>query len=202
MSATKKNFKVEAPLAGRRLDVFLSGLVREVSREKIKRAIAAGQATIDGEKISDPAFKLKEGQAVGLDIDTAPYRLKPTALKLDKVYEDNDFLVINKPAGLVVHPGAGVWAGTLAHALLAEYPQIAEVGENWRPGIVHRLDKDTSGLMLIAKNRAAFEYAKNIFKTRQVSKEYEALLVGQLLPKTGVIEKPLALVPQRRRVEV
>ncbi len=197
-----KSFTVEKQSASLRLDVFLKNLVSDVSREKIKRAILAGQVAVAGEIVTDPSKVLREGQVVELHKDIKPYRLEPEPLPLKKVYEDDDFLVIDKPAGLVIHPGANVLSGTLAHALLAEYPEMAEVGDSLRPGIVHRLDKETSGLVLVAKNTKAFDYAKAIFKNREITKGYEALVVGHLPKKQGTINKPLSLRPERRRVEV
>ncbi|OGE86342.1 MAG: hypothetical protein A3J48_02485 [Candidatus Doudnabacteria bacterium RIFCSPHIGHO2_02_FULL_46_11] len=195
-------FEVTKEAAGQRLDVFLKGQISEVSREKVKRAILGGKVYVNGPKNIDPSFIVAAGNLIEIEIDTKPFKLKAENISLKKIYEDDDFLVIDKPAGLVVHPGANVTTGTLANALLGEYPQIQGLGHEFRPGIIHRLDKGTSGLMLIAKNEKSFEYGKALFEKRLIAKEYETLVFGRLEPKFGVIEKPLRLVPERRRVEV
>lgn len=196
------NYIVKEEESGQRLDVFLKEYIFDVSREKIKRAILAGQVSVNGQLIDDPNYRVKAAEEIQLSIELKPYQLEPQAASLKKVFENEDFVIIDKPAGMVVHPGANVTDGTLAHALLAEYPSIANVGHPLRPGIVHRLDKDTSGLMLVAKNDQAFEYAKELFKSRNISKEYETLVAGKVNDLHGFIEKPLILVPEHRRVEV
>lgn len=187
---------------GERLDVFLKNNLAVISREKIKKAILNGLVSVDGSVKTDPNFRLRAGQAVSADIDTEPKKLRAEKLKLNKLFENEDFLVIEKPAGLVVHPGAGVESGTLANALIADYPEMENLGEHFRPGIVHRLDKDTSGLMLVAKNPTSFDHAKKAFKDRQVGKEYIALVHGRIEKSHGFIDKPLELAPKLRKVRV
>lgn len=195
-----KNFS--AATDGERLDVFLKHNLAVISREKIKKAILNGLVSVDGSVNTDPNFRLKQGQTVSADIDTAPKKLQAEKLKLNKLFENDDFLVIEKPAGLVVHPGAGVESGTLANALIADYPEMENLGEHFRPGIVHRLDKDTSGLMLVAKNSNSFDYAKKAFKDREVGKQYIALVHGRIEKPHGFIDKPLELAPKLRKVRV
>lgn len=197
-----KNFIVEAESQGTRLDAYLAKNITAVSRVKIKKAILEGKLFLDGKQIYNPSLKLKAGMKVVLDIEPDTGELKAQDLDLEIIYEDDDFLAINKPAGLVVHPGANLSEGTLANALVAKYPEISQVGHQFRPGIIHRLDKDTSGVLLIAKNNKALEYGQQIFKIRSIKKQYQALVCGRLETLHGFIEKPLLLDPRRRKVIV
>lgn len=197
-----RNLEVKKQEEGKRLDVFLKSYFPEISREKVKRGILSNNVFVDDELVDDPSYRVKAGQTVEADIDIKPFKLVPEDIDLEKVYEDDNFIAINKPVGLVVHPGAGIKSGTLANALISHYPGIKDIGDPTRPGIIHRLDKDTSGIILVAKNKEAFEYGKFLFKDRKIKKEYKTLLYGRIDELHGIIEKPLALVPERQRVEV
>lgn len=193
--------KVGAENIGERLDIFLKKNSGDVSREKIKKAILNGHALINGQVTRDPSLSLNEGQVVEIEINISD-DLSLSELDIKKVYEDDDFLVINKPSGMVVHPGAGVDRDTLANILITKYPEMRGVGHKFRPGIVHRLDKDTSGLLLVAKNEQALDYAKKVFKDKDIKKEYVALVHGRLEKPHGFIDMPLILDHKRKKVKV
>lgn len=188
---------------GQRLDKFIAEAVSELSRMAVQRLIAEGRVTVNG-RISKPAYKLNRGDEIIIHIPPpAPTELAPEAIPLDIVYEDADLIVINKPAGLVVHPAAGHTAGTLVNAVLAHCPDLGGVGGELRPGIVHRLDKDTSGLIIVAKHDAALQALQRQFKTRAVSKVYLALVEGVLAPPHGIIQAPIGRdKSQRKRMAV
>ncbi|MCL4504921.1 MAG: RluA family pseudouridine synthase, partial [Chloroflexi bacterium] len=129
----------------------------------------------------------------------APVAAQPEQIALNILYEDEDVIAVDKPAGMVVHPGAGIAAGTLANAILAHAPQVATVGDSLRPGIVHRLDKETSGIVLLAKTQDAYVALQRQFKARAIKKVYLALCVGDVQPPRGVIKKPIGRDPARRQ---
>jgi 23S rRNA pseudouridine1911/1915/1917 synthase len=163
---------------GRRLDLVLVATWPDLTRSRIQALIGAGHVTVDGRraKASEPA---RAGTAVTAVLpESLPSLLVPEARELSIVYEDDDLLVVDKPPGLVVHPGAGAKTGTLAHALLAHAPGIATVGGTTRPGLVHRLDKDTSGLLVVAKNEEAFRALGADLAARRVHRRYLALVWG------------------------
>jgi 23S rRNA pseudouridine1911/1915/1917 synthase len=182
-------------LHGKRADAAISKLVPDVSRSTITEAIAAGRAKADGVAIAKPSQKLSSGQKVTIVIeDEGVPEARPENIPIDVVYEDSDIAVINKPAGLVVHPGAGVPDGTLMNGLLYRYPQTRDLP---RAGIVHRIDKDTSGLMVVAlSQKAQFRLTKAISK-HQVVREYEAIACG-LITAGGTIEGDIGRDPANR----
>lgn len=183
---------------GQRLDVFLaqrSGL----SRARIQRLIADGQVLLDGHP-AKPSAPVGAGQRVRLTVPPAePLALRPEVIPLDILFEDEDLLVVNKPAGLVVHPGAGRTTGTLVHALLAHCQRLPGIGGVERPGIVHRLDRDTSGVMVVAKTDVAHQSLSNQFKARIVQKRYLALAHGLLVHDRGRVEAPIGRREQDRK---
>ena len=196
---------IDKSFAGMRLDVFLAGRFAEagsdtsLSRAEIQRLIAAGQITLNGATAKSSA-RVKTNDRV--DIRSLPARetsLKPEALPLEILYEDGDCLVINKAPGIVVHPAAGRPNGTLVNALLHHCTDLAGIGGERRPGIVHRLDKDTSGVMIVAKNMLAFHRLVDQFKNRQVRKEYLALAWGKIVPAEGRIDRPIGRHPSNRK---
>jgi len=190
-----------ADKSGVRLDKFVSEKCPEVSRTQAQRLITEGFISVN-ERTAKPALKLSTGDRVKVTIPpTPPSPLAPEAMPLKIVYEDADLLVIDKPAGLTVHPAPGHAGGTLINAILAHYPRLAEISPSaeGRPGIVHRLDKDTSGLMIVAKNRSAQLNLVNQFKARTVKKAYLVLVKGKLKPERGVIEAPLGRDPANRK---
>jgi 23S rRNA pseudouridine1911/1915/1917 synthase len=181
-----------------RLDRFLADQVPELSRSAAQRLIDAGQVTVNGEP-ARPSYKLRPGEAiVVLLLAEEPPGLVPEAIPLSIVYEDQDLMVVDKPAGLVVHPAPGHPGGTLVNALLAHSPELAASGDE-RPGIVHRLDRDTSGLILVAKSEKIRRALQRQFQTRQVYKAYLALVDGHLQPAWGRIEAPLGRDPHHRQ---
>jgi 23S rRNA pseudouridine1911/1915/1917 synthase len=189
-----------------RLDRLIAVELPELSRTQVQRLIEDGFVTVDTAVITKPAVRLAGPAQVHVRIPpAAPSSHQPEDIPLDIVYEDSDLLVINKPAGMVVHPAAGHAGGTLVNAVLGHDPDLEGVGDEQRPGIVHRLDKDTSGLILVAKNDVAHRELQRQFKEREVTKTYVALLDGHPPTDTGRIEaaigrdlrnrKQMAIVP-------
>jgi len=184
---------------GQRLDKYVAQMVPDLSRSRAQKLIEAGLLTVsDG--IAKPSYRLEVGDLVVVRIPPPePMEVKPQAIPLDIVYEDEDIVVVNKPAGMVVHPAYGHRTGTLVNAVLAHCPDLAGVGDDLRPGIVHRLDKDTSGLIIVAKNDSARRHLQRQFKCREVKKVYVALLERCLEPVRGVIEAPIGRDKKRRK---
>jgi 23S rRNA pseudouridine1911/1915/1917 synthase len=197
------NNKIESWIVGPegvriRLDQFLVGRISGESRSQIQNRIRKGYLLVNGEQV-------KTGYLTKLDdrIETAipeslPDQPLPEHIPLEILYEDSELAVINKPAGLVCHTGAGVRSGTLVNALLHHMGPL-ETGDPQRPGIVHRLDKLTSGVMLVAKNRLAHRHLAQQFKSREVKKEYLAMVYGRPLPDSGTIDLPLGRDPKDRK---
>ena len=187
VSSTPLAIAVSAESAGTRLDRFLSGKLQEVSRSSIQRMIESGEIQVDG-RSSKPGQKLRGKEIITVSlVEPTPTKLLPEPIPLQIVYEDEDLAVINKPAGLIVHAGAGVRRGTLVNALLHHFGQLSASGNPQRPGIVHRLDKETSGLMLVAKNDYAHLQLSHQFLSREVTKIYLALVHGCLEKEEGEI---------------
>jgi len=190
-----RRFTADAP--GERLDRFLARACPDLSRSRVQDLIRDGRVRVDGVVVPKPAHRLRGGEAVEVEvIPSPPLEVVPTPLPLKVLYEDIDLLVIDKPAGLVVHPGAGHHTDTLANALVAYLGRAPTPDE--RPGIVHRLDKDTSGLMVAAKNEAAHRRLQADLKARRFKKGYIALVKGRLSPAEGVIDAPVGRDPRRR----
>jgi 23S rRNA pseudouridine1911/1915/1917 synthase len=196
MSGRRIELRIDA--SGVRLDKFLAQQVPELSRSEIQRLITSERVTVDGEP-TKPSYKVRRGEKVVILGPAEPTsELRPEEIPLDIVYEDQALLVVNKQAGMVVHPAPGHPGGTLVNALLAYCPELA-ASEDERPGIVHRLDRDTSGLILVAKNEKARRSLQRQFKERQVHKAYLALLDGHLHPAWGRVEAPVGRDPQHRQ---
>jgi len=185
---------------GQRIDRALADALPERSRSEIQRWIKEGRVRVGGET-AKASLKLAAGDTIEIDAPDAPQEspLAAEALTLSIVYEDADLLVIDKPAGMVVHPAPGHSGGTLVNAVLHHCPDILGVGGERRPGIVHRLDKDTSGLIVVAKHDAAHRNLQAQFKARTVFKEYLALLEGKLQPPQGRISAPIGRHPTERK---
>lgn len=172
-----------------RLDKFLAERLPEFSRSRLQTLIKEGRVTVDGELAHKTGQTIEGPAAVEVRIPaTEPSRLEPEAIPLDIVFENDDLMVVNKPAGMVVHPAAGHASGTLVHAALAHAPEMEGIGGEHRPGVVHRLDKDTSGLILLAKNDTAHHWLQDQFRLRQVSKVYLALVDGAPPTPSGRVE--------------
>ncbi|HEV8340636.1 MAG TPA: RluA family pseudouridine synthase [bacterium] len=194
-----KRLAVDAAHDGARLDLFLASRLPSLSRSRLHDLIAAGAVRVGGEA-RKPASRVRRGQEIIVDIpDAASPDPAAEAMSLDVRYEDDDVLVVNKPAGLPVHPGPGHAGGTLVNALLGRVPSLAGVGVPLRPGIVHRLDKDTSGMLVVAKTEAALRALQAAIKAREVRREYLALVQGGVAAEDGMIEAPIARHPRHRR---
>ena len=199
MASEKQNTTVPEALAGLRLDQALARMFPEYSRSRLKEWLLAGAITVDGGS-RRPRDAVRGGEAIALtpqaDVEV---EARPEPMTLDVVYEDDDLLVVNKPAGLVVHPGAGNTSGTLMNGLLHHAPQLEEVP---RAGIVHRIDKDTTGLLLIAKTLTAHTSLVRQLADRDISREYLAVCNG-VLTGGGTIDEPIARHPvDRKRMSV
>lgn len=182
---------------GERLDRYLTAALPSLSRAAWQRLIEAGEVLVNG-ALSRPAYKVRAGDALLVRIPPPePTELTPEPIPLAVVYEDEALIVINKPAGLVVHPGAGNPRGTLVNALLYHCPTLA-VGGAVRPGIVHRLDKDTSGLLVVAKTDTAQQRLQQQFKRREVQKRYVALVIGAVSAASGYVNAPIGRHPVQR----
>ncbi len=181
-----------------RLDKIVSAHVQDLSRATAQRLIKTGEVTVNG-RPSKPSYRVQVGDEVVVRVPAEmPEEVIPEDIPLDVIYEDDVLLVVNKPAGMVVHPALGHPTGTLVNAVLAYCPQVADVGGPERAGIVHRLDKDTSGLILIAKDDATRAALQRQFKHRQVVKTYLALVEDQVQPREGVIEAPIGRDKRQR----
>ena len=184
-----------------RVDKYVSDELDEIPREKIKDFIKASLIKVNNEKVK-PSTKLKMGDEIFIDdsLFEVP-EILPEDIPLDIVYENNDYAIINKQKNLIVHPAGSIVSGTLVNALLFKYGYegLSHIGGEDRPGIVHRLDKDTTGLMVIAKNNESYRYLKELFETRQVRKEYLAIVFGNFDKKSGRIENFMDRDPHNRR---
>lgn len=186
-----RRFEAEAADKGERLDVFLARQTPDLSRSRIQRLIADGQAAVDG-RPAKANHKVQPGETVALAVP-APEQatVAPEAIPLDVVYEDAEVVVVNKPRGMVVHPAAGNWRGTLVNALLARCDDLSGVGGEVRPGIVHRLDKDTSGVMVAAKTDRSHASLARQIKDRTAGRRYLAVVHGSLAAEEGLIDAPI-----------
>ena len=182
-----------------RLDHFLVACLPEFSRSRLQGLIKDGFVKVDGLAAQKAGQKLERGDSVEVRIPPpVPSGLQPEDIPLDIIFENDDLLVINKPAGMVVHPSAGHETGTLVHAVLGYAPGIEGIGGEERPGIVHRLDKETSGLILVAKNERAHRFLQDQFRLRKVEKVYLALVDGAPPTPSGRVEAPIGRDPAHR----
>jgi len=199
---------IKDPDIGKRIDIFISEKVSDFSRSQIKKAILSDTITVN-KRFVKPSYKLRKGNMVTVDKKSLYDLQKPTELKAEKVplkiiYEDNNIIVIDKPRKMVIHPGAGNQDNTLVNALLGYYPEIVSAVHNKnktsleRPGIVHRLDKDTSGVLVVAKNKKSLAYLSKQLKKGYFNKYYLALCYGWL-PESGRIESYLSRDKKNRK---
>jgi 23S rRNA pseudouridine1911/1915/1917 synthase len=185
--------------AGKRLDVYAATLPGIASRAMAQRLIGAGGLTVDG-RPARPSLRLAGGERIAYALPPPePPAAEPEAIPLDILYEDGDLLVVNKPRGMVVHPAAGNRRGTLVNAVLAHAGNLSGVGGVARPGIVHRLDKDTSGVMVVAKNDAAHLGLGAQFKAHRITRRYLALVRGHLPAPEGIVSGNLGRHPRQRK---
>ncbi|MDZ7677143.1 MAG: RluA family pseudouridine synthase [Acidimicrobiales bacterium] len=180
-------------LDGERLDRVVA-MVSGCSRSEASTMIADGAVTLDGDVVTLRSTKVSGGQEVSIEVPESPAgsSIEPDpSVALDVVHVDDDVIVVDKPAGLVVHPGSGNAMGTLVQGVVAIWPEVAQVGEPERPGIVHRIDKGTSGLLVVARTQRAYESLVDQFGSRSVEREYLALCWGHLDSPSGLIEAPI-----------
>jgi len=193
-----RRFTVSSLDAGRRLDLYLASRLPELSRTRIQELIDQGQVRV-GQRLSRSAHRIAAGEAIEVEVQPRPpLAARPEEIPIEVLYEDDDFVVVNKPAGMVVHAAAGARSGTLVNALLHHLGGLSEVGGALRHGIVHRLDRGTSGAMVVARNDAAHRALADQFRARTVRKMYIALLHGRLARDSGSIALPIARDPRRR----
>jgi len=193
------SFLTDAACSGIRLDVFLAERLPDCSRSFAGQLIAGERVKVNGQA-RKPGYRLKAGDTVsGCIPPPKPSGYLPESIPLHILYEDHDIVVINKPPGLVVHPAPGHASGTLVNALLYHCPDLGAIGEEMRPGIVHRLDKDTSGTLVVAKNATALEHLAAQFKERSVRKDYLALVHGDMPADCGTIRLPVGRHPVDRK---
>lgn len=196
MADADLSFKIGPDQAGARLDSYLASQIEGWSRARLQRLIDSEDVLVNG-KVAKSSYKLRHGDEIEVELVAAPIDVfTPENIPLDIVYEDDVLVVVNKPAGLVVHPAAGTPSGTLANALAHHFQKLPGTGV--RPGIVHRLDRDTSGLLVVAKTDVALENLSDQFRDRTVYKSYVALVHGRVASTSGKIDQPLARDPSNR----
>ena len=188
-----------AECAGERLDVTLVRHIPELSRSYAQRLIEDGQVLVDG-TARKANYKLRGGEEIACTVPPAEeIEIRAEAIPLDVLYEDEDMIVINKPRGMVVHPAAGVASGTLVNALLYHCKDLSGINGVLRPGIVHRLDKDTSGVMVAAKNDMAHHFLARQIRDKEARREYRAIVHGNIVPRAGVITGDIGRHPTDRK---
>ncbi len=194
----KADFVVEAP--GGRLDTYLTNRIADQSRSTIQAMIRSGQVRVNDKVATKPAFELHVGDAVRISqIDAEPVLIELEAVELDILHETADYIVLNKPPGIVVHPAPGHESGTLTQAVIEYAPELQGVGEPGREGLVHRLDKDTSGLIVFAKHDEFLELLQRQFKSRAIEKQYLALVDDSPPSSRGRVEAAIARDPKHRQ---
>ena len=201
-----KIYTLTIPAAGDRIDKYLRDTLPALSRAAVQRLIAAGEITVNG-KTTSAAYDIRAGDEIVVHVpQPEPTELLPQDLPLDVLYEDTNIIVVDKAAGMVddaavieVHPAPGHPDGTLVNAILAHCPDLRGVGGVLRPGIVHRLDQETSGVLIVAKDDHALRELQRQFKARTVSKTYVALLIGRLTEAEGLIDAPIGRHPRQRK---
>lgn len=198
-------FNIEAEEAGKRLDSFLAEKIEGYSRTYMQKLIEEGSCKVNG-KAAKPNLKLRQGDLVEAVVpDPVPLEVEPEEIALDIIYEDNDIIVINKPQGMVVHPAHGNYSGTVVNALLShcgslsDYNSLTGINGVMRPGIVHRIDKDTSGIIVIAKTNEAHLYLSEQLKEHSITRKYAALLEGRLKKERGTVETLIGRNPRDRK---
>ena len=197
-----RQLKVEPGEAGLRLDVFLAQRLEGWSRSRLQAFIRSGCVQVDSQTVHKAHEEVAGGGCITVRLETEPLGVVPENVPLAIVYEDEDLAVINKPAGMIVHPGAGITSGTLVNALVHRFDTLSSGAGAHRPGIVHRLDKNTSGLILVAKNDAAHLALAACFKARAIHKTYIALVHGRVARDTGEIDTPVGRdLTHRRRMK-
>jgi len=195
-------FSINKKDSGQRLDVFLSKKISHLTRSLLKKIIERGNVKINKKIINSPSKKLKEDEQISLNlIIKNSDKLIPNKIKLDIHYEDKDILIINKPKGMVVHPGAGNFENTLANALFYKYQnKLSDINGTLRPGIIHRIDKDTSGLLVVAKNNLSHSKIGKQFSEHSIERKYKCLIWGIIRPLKGRIETLISRNKKNRQL--
>lgn len=179
--------------AGQRIDKCVASSFEDISRSNLQKSIKNNLLKINGLIVSSLSYKVKEGDVIDFEItEQLPENISPSDIPLDIFFEDEDLIVVNKAAGMVTHPGAGIYTGTLVNALLHHSNKLSDMGDETRPGIVHRLDKDTSGLMVAAKNNISHVKLAEQIKERELKRKYTALIWGMMKPLSGIIDLNIA----------
>lgn len=193
-------FVVEKEAQGSRLDVYISQKCPELSRSRIQKLLEEGQLQLNHQTVK-AGYKLKTGDAVWLEVpDAKPIGTKPEALPIQVLYEDEDLAVVSKPRGMVVHPAAGHPDGTLVNALLYRFEgQLSGINGAIRPGIVHRIDKDTSGLLMVCKSDRAHQAMSDRLKTHDITRIYEAITYGNIKESEGTVHAPIGRMDKDRK---
>ncbi|MEB3310613.1 MAG: RluA family pseudouridine synthase [Snowella sp.] len=183
-----------------RLDRWLASQLAELSRSRLQKLIEQGQVQVNGQICVEKQHKIQNGDRLTITIPPVqPLDLKPESIPLEILYEDSSLIIVNKPAGLVVHPSPGHAEGTLVNALLAHCPDLVGIGGVERPGIVHRLDKDTTGAMVVAKTDQAFQHLQAQLKAKTARREYWGIVYGTPKTETGTIDLPIGRCPRDRQ---
>jgi len=184
-------YLIEEDMEGERLDAFLAEVIADLSRTAIKDLISNGRVLVDGQA-RKPSYRVKEGEQVLIHVPEArQVSIKPQNIPLEIIYQDQDLAVVNKPKGMVVHPAHGNWENTMVNALLYHIKDLSGINGELRPGIVHRLDKDTSGVMVVAKHDQAHRILAEQIKEHSIKREYQALVHGVIKENLGTIEAPI-----------
>ncbi|MBI2867779.1 MAG: RluA family pseudouridine synthase, partial [Chloroflexi bacterium] len=198
---TVAHIELVADRKDERLDQFTTRSCPELSRSFVQRLIRSGHATVNSVRVTKASQRLQPGDRVFLEVPpSTPLALEPEPIPLDILYEDEHILVLNKPAGLVTHPAPGHWDHTLVHGILAHCKNLPGIGGSVRPGIVHRLDKDTSGVLAVAKSDLGHRSLSRQIKDRRVVKKYLALVQGRVTPPEGEINAPIGRHPGNRKL--
>ena len=198
----KINLIVKESVKNVRVDVFISNIENNISRSRIKNLILTKKLKINNKVITDPAKKISFNDDIVLTIpEPKKASLKPYKYKLDIIFEDDDLIVLNKPAGIVIHPGAGNFDKTIVNALMNyDKNSLSNIGDELRPGIVHRIDKNTSGLIVVAKNNRAHENLSKQFNQHTITRVYQSLIWGKLRPSKGKVETLITRSSRNRQM--
>ena len=195
-------FLVNNEDAEKRLDICLSNHISHLTRSSLKKAIEKRKVAINGEIVNLPSKKVKFRQSIKFYLENeVPIKIKPSKIKLNIIFEDKDILIIDKPKGMVVHPGAGNYENTLANALVYKYKNnLSSLSGELRPGIVHRIDKETSGLLIVAKNNLAHSNLSKQFSNHTIKRKYQCLIWGIIRPLEGRIETLISRSKKNRQL--
>ncbi|MEM6470969.1 MAG: RluA family pseudouridine synthase [Planctomycetota bacterium] len=198
IETTVRTVTVPDSASGQRIDFFLTSVCDGFSRNQIRQAVQEDHATVDG-RVVKPSFKLRGGQVIRFELPPEfSDEVVPENIPLDLLYEDDGFVVVNKPPGMVVHPARGHWQGTLTSALAYRFQSLSDIGGPTRPGIVHRLDRDTSGVIVVAKTNASHVALADQWQEREVQKEYFAITAGRVDRDRDIVSAPIGRHPYQR----